>query len=131
MRAFVLAHGLDVARGEGGHTGETLQQVQRHALPGEQAARRSLDRGNRSHRRHRVTVRDERGEGDRWIDAAKDLARHLESGDDARRLGQQLPPRLPLGRNGHGRGDIATADVLGESQVEKSRSRGVERRVIG
>ena len=68
----------------------------------------------------RVAVRDERGEGDRWIDAAKDLARHIESGDDARRLGQQRPPRLPSGRNCQGRGDIATADVLSQSQVEES-----------
>ena len=116
-----FAHGVDVARGQGGHTGETLQQVQRDPLPGEQAPRRSLDRGNRSHRRDRVTIRDEGSEDNRRIDAAKDFARHLESGDDPRRLGQQPPPRLPPGRNGQRRGDIAPADVLSQRQVEQSR----------
>jgi hypothetical protein len=83
-----FTHGVDVARGEGGHAGETLQQVQPDALPGEQAPRRSLDRGDQSHRRNRVTIRYEACENDRRIDAVKDRARHLESGDDPRRLGQ-------------------------------------------
>jgi hypothetical protein len=94
--------------GRAGHSAEPADEIERDALGGQHAARRTLDRRHRSARRDARPVGDNRAEADRRVHQAKGERRHIEAGDDA-----------VLPRSHHGRGksihrrDRVGCDVAG------------------
>ena len=105
-------HGEDQRRADG--AAFLVQRVLEQAQVG------PLDPGDDLSAPDRLAVGDQPFEGDLRIDQGKDLAGHLESGQDKILLGDQFGTGAGSGRHRRGGGDVSGADIFFESIAQQS-----------
>ena len=104
---------VDIVAGAGGGGREGLQQVQRRALPGEQAAGRALDLEEGLAGLEAVAVRGIPAQGDTGIQATEQLVDPGHAAQHAGLAGDHPGRGVVRGGNQPG-GDVAGPDVLGQ-----------------
>ena len=83
MRAFVCRDRRDEPRGRGGDAAEPAQEIERHALGRQHAARGPVDRSRRRAGRDARAVGQIAAHADRRVDEAEGERGSVEPGDDA------------------------------------------------
>ena len=110
---------VDEASSERGDARQTLQEVERDPLGGEQRARgpsHLADDGPRLARRALVGARRQHG---RRIDELEDCGGDLHSSDDERGFGEQHAVPARARRHGGVRRDVARPDVFGQRAADE------------
>ena len=120
-----VADELDVVRGEGGDAAEALEEVEGGAFCGEDGAGGAFDGHQDGTGSHEATVFDEDAYGEGGIDFFKDPGGYGDTGNHALGADGDKGAHDAVGRDEELRGEIAGADVLGESEVDERFGAGV------